>query len=134
MSTRDYLILVYKHTADRYLIAVIERLSRLNESFTHELGRHCDLVLLKILDDVVVDVPALSLIHPVLIVDCARARMWNEFAVDRFADLTLLLQIFDTIVCVAANTDDDAGLKHFDGLSQILNTDFRQLRFGFALL
>lgn len=130
MSTSNDIIFKHKHTSHRYFVKVVERFLRFDESVAHEI---LHLGLLKVLDNVVIDVPLLGFFYPVLIVDCTWTRMRNEFTVDLWIELTFLLQIFDTVVGVAANTDDDFGIENFNGLSQIFKTDFRQLRFRLSL-
>jgi hypothetical protein len=89
--------------------------------------------MLEIFDDVVIDEPGFGLVNPILIVDCSRARVRNQFAIDRVGDEILLSKIFDAIVCVASNGDDDRRLEDCDGLAEVVETNCVHLGLCFSL-
>ena len=60
--------------------------------------------------------------------------MRNQFAFDILRDKVSLVKIFDSIVGVAPNADDDLRIENFDGLLQEVESDCSELCLWIALL
>lgn len=89
--------------------------------------------MIEVLEDVVVDEPLLGFIDPVLIVESTWAGMRDQLALDCLGDEILLVEIFDAVVSVASDTNNHFWIEDLNGLLQVLEAEFVELRFWCSL-